>query len=102
MARRLQLHEKLCEILGTRNVYFQPPASVKLNYDCIIYSVSTRNDIRADDRQYRDFVRYEIIFIYRDPDSQIPEKLMSAFPRIGHERHYTADNLHHDVFKLYY
>lgn len=102
MARRLQLHEKLCEILGTRNVYFQPPESVKLQYDCIIYSIFTRNDIRADDMQYRNFVRYELTVIYRDPDSDLPERLMREFTRISNDKHYTVDNLHHDIFTLYY
>lgn len=102
MARRLQLHEELCTILGTRKVYFQPPASVKLEYDCIIYSISTRNDLIADNRRYRDLVRYEVMVVYRDPDSDIPDRLLDHFSRISHERHYTVDNLHHDIFTLYY
>ena len=38
MDRRLQLHEELCSVLGSRNVYFQPPETIKLTYPCIIYS----------------------------------------------------------------
>lgn len=102
MARRLQLHEKLCTTLGTRNVYFQPPASVKLNYDCIIYEVSRRNDLMADDKQYRNYIRYQVVLVYRDPDSDLPEKIMEEFPYCYHERHYTVDNLHHDVFLIYF
>lgn len=102
MARRLQLHEELCRILGTRNVYFQPPESVKLNYDCIIYSINNREDLRADDLHYRNLVRYEVTFIYRDPDSEIPEQLLNGFTRISHQRHFTNDNLHHDVYTLFY
>ena len=30
MKTRYELHEFLCEILGSRNVYFQPPESVKM------------------------------------------------------------------------
>jgi len=33
--RRIQLHEILCDVLGTRNVYFQPPESVDMNYPAI-------------------------------------------------------------------
>ena len=32
MDRRLKLHEELCDILGSRNVYFQPPETVKMKY----------------------------------------------------------------------
>lgn len=102
MARRLQLHEKLCEILGTRNVYFQPPESVKLKYDAIVYKISNRNDLKADDIRYRDLISYEIMFISRDPDSVIPEKLMNSFRYISSSRHYTVDNLHHELFIVYY
>ncbi len=102
MARRLQLHEKFCEILGTRNVYFQPPESVKLNYDCIVYRTTDRKDIRADDRQYRHLVGYETTFITRDPDSEIPQALIDSFSIIRHVRSFTSDNLHHEVFRIYY
>lgn len=102
MARRLQLHEKLCEILGTRNVYFQPPASVKLNYDCIVYKVSNRNDLQADNKRYRDLTAYEVKFIYKNPDSEIPECIMTGFDYVRHDNTFVVDNLHHDVFTIYY
>ena len=37
MKTRYELHEFLCEILGSRNVYFQPPESVKMKYPAIVY-----------------------------------------------------------------
>lgn len=102
MARRLELHEKLCEILGSRNVYFQPPESVKLQYDCIIYKIANRNDLRADDTRYRHLVCYEIMFISRNPDSEIPERLMDSFQYISFVKYFTVDNLHHELFNIYY
>ena len=105
MARRLELHEKLCAILGSRNAYFQPPASVKLNYDptgCIVYSVARRDGLRADDKRYVALTAYDCTYISRDPDSTIPDTLMQSFIHISHERTYTADNLHHDLFRIYY
>ena len=102
MARRLQLHEEFCRILGTRNVYFQPPESVKLKYDCIVYSINNREDLRADDKHYRKLIRYEVTLIYRDPDSDLPERMLDEFTRITHQRHFTVDNLHHDIYTLFY
>lgn len=102
MARRLQLHAEFCRILGTENVYFQPPASVKLKYPCIIYKIQDRNDLRADDDYYRGLVRYEVTVIYRDPDSTLPEDVMHLTPRARSDRHFTIDDLHHDIFTLYY
>lgn len=101
MASRLDLHEILCSILGSRNVYFQPPESIKLEYDCIIYSRKNINNIFADNSVYRQHDSYEVIIIYEDPDSDIPRKL-SLLPMCSFDRHYTSDNLNHDVFTLYY
>ena len=41
MNRRLELQEKLEQLVGNSNVYFQPPASVMLSYPCVIYSVGS-------------------------------------------------------------
>ena len=101
MASRLDLHEILCNILGSRNVYFQPPESIKLEYDCIIYSRKNINNVFADNSVYRQHDSYEVIIIYEDPDSEIPRKL-SLLPMCSFDRHYTSDNLNHDVFTLYY
>ena len=38
MASRLSLQTMLEEILGSRNVYYNPPASVRMEYDAIVYS----------------------------------------------------------------
>ena len=102
MARRLQLHEKLCSILGSRNVYFQPPESLKLNYDCIVYDVADRNDLKADDIKYRSMVGYDVTYITRNPDSEIPNVLLNSFTRIRYDRSFTSDNLHHELFRIYY
>lgn len=101
MASRLDLHEILCNILGSINVYFQPPESIKLEYDCIIYSRKNINNVFADNSIYQQHDLYEVIIIYEDPDSDIPRKL-SLLPMCSFDRHYTSDNLNHDVFTLYY
>jgi len=102
MARRLQLHEKLCEILGSRNAYFQPPPSVKLNYPCIIYKIAKRERTKANNASYIKRIRYDVTVITKDPDSDLPDRLLDSFLYIEHDRTYPADNLYHDVFTLYY
>lgn len=101
MANRLDLQALLEETLGSRNVYFDPPESVKMQYDAIRYSRSNINNTFANNSVYKQNDRYEVIAIYRDPDSDLPGKL-SRLPFCRHERHYVADNLHHDVFTLYF
>lgn len=91
----------LVNILGSRNVYFQPPETLKLQYPAIVY---TRSDIRntfADDEVYKQSFLYEVTVIDKDPDSAIVGKL-SKLPRIRFNRHFKSDNLNHDVFTIYY
>lgn len=97
---RLELHELLCELLGSRNVYFQPPESVKMKYPAIRYSRNRIENTSADNIVYKQDVSYTITVIDRDPDSEIVERV-STIPRIIYDRSYVADNLNHDVFRLY-
>lgn len=102
MASRFELHEELCTILGSRNVYFQPPESIKLNYPCIIYSKSRVNKQNANDRMYKSINEYEVLVIDKNPDSVIPDNILSHFQMCSFDRTYTSDNLNHSVIKLYY
>ncbi len=101
MNNRTDLHESLCEILGSRNVYFQPPETIRMKYPAIVYSRSRFDNKHADDTVYMQSRVYSVTVIDKDPDSTIVEK-MSIFPRCRFDRHYVADNLNHDVFTIYY
>ena len=101
MHSRLDLHEMLCDILGSRNVYYSPPASVKINYPAIVYSRSDIDNTYADDSVYKQAHLYSITIIDGNPDSEIVEK-MSRVPRCRFDRHFVSDNLNHDTFTIYY
>ena len=101
LQRRLLLHSVLTDILGTTHVYFQPPESVKLEYPCIIYSRSSGDTQFGNNKPYVYYQRYSIMVISRDPDSDLVYKV-SKLPMCIYDRHYTADNLHHDLFNLYF
>lgn len=98
-ARRLELDEKLKEL--TPHVYYQPPASVELEYPAIIYAQSRWDKTPADNVPYLLDKGYEIMVIDIDPDSDIAEEI-SKWPYCRFNRNYTADNLNHFVFILYY
>ena len=102
MASRLKLHEELCKILGSQNVYFQTPESVRMNYDAIRYSLSGKDLKRANNRIYHSTNQYEGVVITKNPDSTVPDALLNHFEMINFGRPYTADNLHHFPFTLYY
>ena len=101
MASRLELQTKLEELLGSRNVYFNPPESLKMQYDAIRYSRRKIDKKHANDAAYITQKCYELILISRDPDNPLVDKIL-ALPYCSYDRQYYADNLSHDVFTLYY
>lgn len=100
-ASRLNLQTKLMELLGSKNVYYQPPESVKMQYDAIRYSKKNIDVRYANDAKYSKMNCYEITVIARKPDSPVIDKLLDL-PYCSFDRHYNSDNLSHDVFTLYY
>ena len=102
MASRLNLHEELCRLLGSRSVYFQPPSSVLMNYPCIKYSLSGIDSKPANDAKYNSINRYELIIIDHNSDSDIHVRILNHFQMCRFDRAYVADNLNHFVLTLYY
>lgn len=101
MRTRLELQKLLEEIIGNENVYYQPPAAVKIKYPAIRYSRSTFNNQYANDRVYKQKIAYVITVIDKKPDNPAVAKL-SNMPLCRFDRNYVADGLNHDVFTLFY
>lgn len=101
MASRLNLQTKLEELLGSRNVYYQPPESLKMEYPAIRYSKSRLESRYADDIKYSKLTSYEVIVIDRNPDNEVIQKILDL-PYSSFERHYVSDNLNHDIINLYF
>lgn len=101
MATRQELQSKLEEILGSRNVYYQPPETVKMEYPSIVYSTKNIKSTFANNTPYSMTKCYELVVIDRKSDNPVIDKLLNI-PYVVFDRHYTADNLHHDVLTIYY
>lgn len=100
MAPRQRLHERLKAVAGSAKVYYQPPPAVQLEYPCIVYSKVDYDINHADDTPYVMHGQYQVVVIYREPDSLLPEKILSI-PWSAMNRHYAVNNLYHDVFTIY-
>lgn len=98
---REDLHYLLVDILGSNNVYFQPPESFKLEYPCIVYERSDIRTVKADNLKYSLHKRYTVTYISKDPDSEVPDKIV-LLPFCSFDRHFISGNMNHDVFDLYY
>lgn len=97
---RLEFHDVLVNILGSSNVYFQPPENLKLNYPCIVYSINNIDTKYTNNYPYKIDVCYQVTLISRDPDDETRDKLLKL-QMCRYERQFKSNDLNHDVFRIY-
>lgn len=102
MARpREELQTLLEEILGSKEVYFQPPPTIQMHYPAIVYYRSDMYSTKADNAKYLNHVAYTVTVMDKNPDSVIPHAV-AELPYCRFSRHYVVDNLNHDIFTIYF
>ena len=99
---RLEFHQKLIEILGSNQVYFQPPETIKMKYPAIVYDLYRVNQRFADNKTYRLMPAYIVTIIERNSDVNWIDTILLNFEYSSMERTYIADNLVHYSFIIYY
>ena len=99
--RRLKLHNEL-EALEACKAYYKPPKNISIEYPCFIYHRIPGEPYHANNHTYHYYRCWEIIFITEDCESTIREDMLNHFPMCRQIRDYTAENLYHHVFNLYY
>ena len=98
---RVELQIELEKIIGSRNVYFQPPPTFMIQYPCIIYTLSNDKVDYANNNRYKEMNRYSVILIDKDPDS-VFLKQIKKMPYCSFDRTYVSDNLNHYSFTIFY
>lgn len=101
MASRLNLQETLEELLGSENVYYQPPETLSMSYPAIKYEKNKIISTYSSDKLYRSRIQYSLTVIDRKPDNPVINKLLEL-PYCSYDRNYKSDNLEHDVLTIYY
>jgi len=101
MGTRLELQTVLEGLQDGVAVYFQPPENVTMSYPAIVYNRDYLAVDFADNSPYNRKIRYQVTVIDRDPDSLIPDKVASL-PLMHYVRHYTTENLNHDIYDVYF
>ena len=102
MSRRLKLHNALCDILSCPNkrtrvsCLFSTTVIGKMKYPAIVYALDDIENTFANDGVYLSARKYSVTVIDSDPDSSLAGKVASM-PTSRFNRHYTKDNLNHDV-----
>lgn len=101
MEKRVELHNILKELLGSNNVYYQPPEDELMGYPAIRYSKKKPDRKFANNAAYLSKDCYELIVIDYEPDNPVIKKLMDL-PYCSYDRWYAANNLNHDTLTIYY
>ena len=101
MGLRSDLHDILVGILGSDAVYFQPPATIHMQYPCIVYKLLPTRTLYSNNMPYVLQKRYQVTVIETDPDSEIPDRVGRLQTSTQTSR-FTADNLYHSVYEIYY
>lgn len=99
---RLELQQKLEDILGSRNVYHNPPENLKMVYPCIRYELDKILNNSADNTHFITNARYELTYITYDPDDPKVDELLDSLPHCRYDRHNVYQGLHHHVYTCYY
>lgn len=101
-SRRMQLQHELINVLGSKNVYFQPSESVKMKYPAIVYHFDNAKTRYANDKAYFSMRKYTVTAIDKNPDTEWDKTILQHFEYCRMDRIFVADNLNHWVFTLYW
>jgi hypothetical protein len=89
-------------MLGSRNVYFQPPETIKLHYPCIVYSAGEDLGRYADNLHYLKADCYDVQIIAKDPTFELFETFTSKWQYAREKVPFTAENLNHHNYTVYF
>lgn len=73
------LRQIVKDACGKENVYYQPPANLRMSYPCICYEQSKIQNAAADNRVYLQRIFYQLTVIDSRPDSKITKALMQKY-----------------------
>lgn len=99
---RTDLQKELETLLGSRNVYYNPPETLQMKYPCFVYNFREIQDRKADDTHYNMRTSYSLQYITSRVDSKMRIKVLEHFQFCRFDRFFVSDGLNHDNFVLYY
>lgn len=86
-----------------KNVYYMPPANIKMEYPCIRYRLVRDRAFFGDNKRLLSFNTYELTLIDLEPDSVYIDPILEleyCSREPGGE--YMSDGLYHNVFRIFF
>lgn len=97
---RETFHAFLQDLIRSKNVYYQPPADLKMKYPCVRYQPANIDIKEADNHGYITTRAYDVLYISKTQDENVALQL-ARFPRSRHDRSYKQSGLYHESFTIY-
>lgn len=99
MKTRTEMQSMLEEVLGSSNVYFQPPSNTSIKYPCIVYSFERFNINHADNQPYIVTGRWHIHHMYKNPKNDLKEKFLYV-PFCTFDRRIVTEGVYNDYYNI--
>lgn len=93
LEKRKQLHQKLK--MACNNVYFNPPANVKMQFPCIIYHSATTSSEFALNGRYLTAYSYRIEVLDTNADSPVVDKILNILQTADIVNAMIGDGINH-------
>lgn len=100
--KREDLQKKLVDILGSSNVYFQPPSNLKMKYPAIVYTLDKIPTRKANNHTYIKNRNYVVTHIYQSPKNELTDKMLDSFQFIKFVNRGYEDGLYNDRYEIYW
>ena len=99
-----ELRDQLYLVNNTKNVYYNPPSSIKMEFPCFRFELNNVDVKHADNKAYARKKRWAVTYISRNVEDIeiVSEQMFDIFQYCNFDTSFRADNLNHAVFNLYF
>ena len=102
MLKRVDIQEKFKFLLGSNNVYYQPPANLKMKYPAIVYSLDGLDVKRFDNTKLINKNCFSVTHIYRNESENLVETMLKNFEYISFDNRSIVDGIYNDHYTIYW
>ena len=102
MLKRVDIQEKFKFLLGSNNVYYQPPANLKMKYPAIVYSLDGLDVKRFDNTRLINKNCFSVTHIYRNESENLVETILKNFEYISFDNRSIVDGIYNDHYTIYW
>lgn len=102
MLKRVDIQEKFKFLLGSNNVYYQPPANLKMKYPAIVYSLDGLDVKHFDNTRLINKNCFSVTHIYRNESENLVETMLKNFEYISFDNRSIVDGIYNDHFTIYW